>query len=94
MCASCALVLNNKIHQFYQTYGNGRNDAICHAVSKDGLNFVRNKTNPIFKPSGDWNCGRAIDAEVIQFQNQFLLYFTTRDPEYKIQIQGIAAAPI
>src|SRR5680860_87969 len=94
LCAPCALVLNNKIHLFYQTYGNGRNDAICHAVSKDGLNFVRNKTNPIFKPSGDWNCGRAIDAEVIQFQNQFLLYFATRDPEYKIQIQGVAAASI
>ena len=94
LCAPCALVLNDEIHLFYQTYGNGRNDAICHAVSKDGLNFKRNPTNPVFKPTGNWNCGRAIDAEVIKFNNQFLLYFATRDPDYKIQIQGVAAAPI
>ncbi|MBT3382214.1 MAG: family 43 glycosylhydrolase [Prolixibacteraceae bacterium] len=93
LCAPSALVLNNEIHLFYQTYGNGRDDAICHAVSKDGLSFNRNPTNPIFKPTGDWNCGRAIDAEVIKFNNQFLLYFATRDPNYKIQIQGVAAAP-
>jgi len=94
LCAPSALVLNDEIHLFYQTYGNGRNDAICHAVSKDGLTFERNPTNPIFKPTGDWNCGRAIDAEVIKFKDQFLLYFATRDPDYKIQIQGVATAPV
>lgn len=93
LCAPCALVLNGRVNLFYQTYGNGKNDAICHAVSTDGLTFKRNPTNPIFKPTGDWNCGRAIDAEVTQFKNQFLLYFATRDPDYKIQIQGVAAAP-
>ncbi len=94
LCAPCALVVDKKVHLFYQTYGNGRNDAICHAVSKNGISFLRNPTNPIFKPTGSWNCGRAIDAEVVQFDNQFLLYFATRDPDYKIQIQGVAAAPI
>ena len=94
LCAPCAIVHKNEVHLFYQTYGNGRNDAICHAVSKDGLIFKRNKTNPIFKPTGDWNCGRAIDAEVVKFDNRFLLYFATRDPAYKIQMQGVAAAPI
>ena len=28
-----AIVLDGKVHLFYQTYGNGRKDAICHAVS-------------------------------------------------------------
>jgi sucrose-6-phosphate hydrolase SacC (GH32 family) len=94
LCAPCAFVLNGKVNLFYQTYGNGKNDAICHAVSGDGINFERNATNPIFKPEGDWNCGRAIDAEVIQFNNLFLLYFATRDPNYEIQMQGVATAPL
>lgn len=94
LCAPSALVVENEVHLFYQTYGNGRNDAICHAVSTDGLNFLRNKTNPIFKPTGEWNCGRAIDAEVIKFNNKYFLYFATRDPAYEIQIQGVATAPL
>ncbi|MCC5928669.1 MAG: family 43 glycosylhydrolase [Cyclobacteriaceae bacterium] len=94
LCAPAALVIEGKVHLFYQTYGNGRNDAICHAVSLDGISFKRNETNPIFKPTGDWNCGRAIDAEVVRFKDKYLLYFATRDPDYVIQMQGVAAAPL
>ncbi len=32
ICAPCAIVKDGKVHIFYQTYGNGKNDAICHAV--------------------------------------------------------------
>ena len=90
--APCALVDGNKVNLFYQTYGNGRNDAICHAWSTDGINFTRNKTNPIFKPDGNWNCGRAIDAEVIHFNNKYFLYYATRDSAFKIQMLGVAVA--
>jgi predicted GH43/DUF377 family glycosyl hydrolase len=93
LAAPCALVLDNHVNLFYQTYGNGKNDAICHAVSEDGIHFTRNSTNPIFHPTGAWNCGRAIDAEVFRFKDKYLLYFATRDPEYKVQIQGVASAP-
>lgn len=93
LCAPGALVKEGKVHLFYQTYGNGRNDAICHAVSDDGLTFVRDKSNPVFKPTGDWNCGRAIDAEVCEFDGQYFLYFATRDPDFKIQMLGVAVAP-
>lgn len=93
LCAPGALVRDGKVHLFYQTYGNGHNDAICHAVSSDGIHFERNATNPIFKPSGEWNCGRAIDAEVCEFNGQYFLYFATRDPDYKIQMLGVAVAP-
>ncbi|WP_370567555.1 family 43 glycosylhydrolase [Dysgonomonas sp. Marseille-P4677] len=93
LCAPGALVRNDTIHLFYQTYGNGAKDAICHAFSTDGVNFTRNNTNPIFSPSGDWNCGRAIDAEVILFNNKYFLYFASRTPDYQIQIQGVATAP-
>ena len=91
--APCALVIGKKVNLFYQTYGNQKNDAICHAWSTDGIQFTRNKTNPIFKPDGNWNCGRAIDAEVIPYNGNYYLYYATRDPAYKIQMQGVALAP-
>lgn len=93
MCAPGALVKDGKVHLFYQTYGNGEKDAICHAVSEDGVNFKRNPTNPIFHPTGDWTCGRAIDAEVCEFKGQYFLYFATRDKDFKIQMLGVAVAP-
>jgi len=93
LAAPCALVIDGKINLFYQTYGNGKNDAICHAVSSDGIRFKRNSTNPIFHPTGSWNCGRAIDAEVFRFKDKYLLFFATRDSAFKIQIQGVASAP-
>ncbi len=91
--APCALVINNEVHLFYQTYGNGVDDAICHSYSADGIIFTRNSTNPVFSPDGDWNCGRAIDAEVVKFKDNYYLYYATRDPDYKIQMLGVATAP-
>lgn len=93
LCAPCAKVINGKVHIFYQTYGNFEKDAICHAFSDNGLNFTRNATNPIFHPTGSWTNGRAIDADVYQFNNQYFLYFATRDAAGKIQKQGVAVAP-
>jgi predicted GH43/DUF377 family glycosyl hydrolase len=89
-----ALVRDDKVHLFYQTYGNREKDAICHAWSTDGINFTRNETNPIFRPTGDWNCGRAIDADVIEFKGSFLLYCATRDPSYEIQKLVVASSPV
>ncbi|MCK8495010.1 family 43 glycosylhydrolase [Spirosoma sp. RP8] len=94
ICAPGALLKDGKIHLFYQTYGGGPKDAICHAWSDDGIHFTRNTTNPIFRPTGDWNCGRAIDAEVYRFKNNYFLYFATRDPAYKNQILGVAVTPL
>ena len=89
-----AIVLKGKIHLFYQTYGNQEKDAICHAWSTDGLNFTRDPSNPIVRPTGDWNSGHAIDADVIPHGDQLLLYWSTRDPAMKIQMQGVSAAPL
>jgi predicted GH43/DUF377 family glycosyl hydrolase len=63
-------------------------------VSDDGIHFVRNDTNPIFRPAGAWNCGRAIDADVIAHENRLLLYCATRDPTMKVQMLVVAAAPL
>lgn len=94
ICAPGAIVIKGKIHLFYQTYGNGKNDAICHAFSEDGLSFTRNDTNPVFSPTGNWNNGRAIDADVIAHESNLYLYFATRDPKGEIQMQGVATAPL
>ncbi len=92
LCAPCARVIDGKVHLFYQTYGNGKEDAICHAVSNDGIRFDKDPTNPVFRPSGAWTCGRAIDAEVFRFGDRYFLYYATRDPEFKIQMLGVAVA--
>ena len=94
LAAPEAIVLDGKVHLFYQTYGNGPKDAICHAVSADGIHFQRNPTNPIFRPTGDWTVGRAIDAEVFPVQDKLLLYVATRDPAMKIQMLTVAAADL
>lgn len=94
LCAPGAIVRSDTLHLFYQTYGNGKNDAICHAWSTDGLTFNRNPTNPIFRPTGAWTIGRAIDAEVVAFKNQYFLYFATRDTAYKVQMQGVATTAL
>jgi predicted GH43/DUF377 family glycosyl hydrolase len=94
LCAAGAIVLRGKVHLFYQTYGNGPKDAICHAWSDDGVTFTRNPTNPVFAPHGAWTAGRAIDAEAVPVGDRLLLYFATRDPAMKVQMLGVAGAPL
>jgi len=103
-CAPAALVLGDTVHLFYQSYNNkekapwsrelAAQDAICHAWSKDGIHFEREPTNPIFRPHGEWTCGRAIDAEIIPNGDRLFLYFASRDPAQKIQLIGVASAPL
>ena len=92
--APAAIVIDDRVHLFYQTYGNAKKDAICHAISTDGVNFIKNPDNPILHPTDDWCCGRAIDADVCIFNNRLYLYYATRDHEYKIQKIGGAWARI
>ena len=94
ICAPGAVVLDGRVRLFYQTYGNGPRDAICHAWSDDGVNFTRDPTNPVFRPSGAWTAGRAIDADVIAHEGRLLLYFATRDPSMTVQMLGVAGAPL
>ncbi len=89
LCAPGAIVKDGKVRLFYETYGNGKNDAICHAVSDDGIRFKRNAINLVFRPAGSWNCGRAIDAEVVVFNNRYFLYFATRDNAIKYRNRAL-----
>lgn len=88
--APCVIEREGVLHMFYQTYGNRERDAICHAVSHDGIHFQR--FGIVFSPSGEWNCGRAIDADVCVFEGRLLLYCATRDKEYRTQMLAAAAA--
>ena len=87
-----AIILDGRVHLFYNTYGNGKDDALCHATSQDGLRFTRDPTNPILRPTGDWNSGRAIDCDVFEFQGRLFILFATRDPTMKTQMLAAAAA--
>lgn len=94
IAAPGAVVIDGVVHLFYQTYGNGPLDAICHAESSDGVTFDRDASNPVFRPSGDWNCGRAIDADVIVDGDRLLLAYATRDPDMRAQLVGVAESPL
>lgn len=91
LCAPGAIVLGDALFLFYQTYGNGPRDAICVARTMDGEHFERHPQNPVARAHGDWNSGRAIDAEAFPVKDRLMLYFATRDPEGKIQMLGAAS---
>jgi predicted GH43/DUF377 family glycosyl hydrolase len=86
------ILLDGKLHLFYNTYGNGPKDALCHATSTDGLRFARDPSNPVWHPTGAWNNGRAIDVDVVEWQGQLIQYYATRDPAGKIQMLHAIAA--
>jgi beta-1,2-mannobiose phosphorylase / 1,2-beta-oligomannan phosphorylase len=95
IAAPGAIVLRGQVHLFYQTYGNGRRDAINHAVSTDGIHFDRDAANPVFRPTeAPWSAGRAIDAEPFVVGDRLFLYYATRDPGMKVQQIGVAQAPL
>lgn len=92
--APAAIVLDGKVHLFYQTYGQYQKDAICHAVSTDGIHFEKNPENPVYRPNNNWCCGRAIDADVCIFDGKLYMYFATRSHDFKIQKIGGAVAEL
>lgn len=94
IAAPGAIVLDGKVHLFYQTYGNGKNDAICHAFSTDGIHFEKNPENPVFAPEANWCVGRAIDADVCVFHRRLHMYFATRDHDMRVQKLGGAWAEL
>lgn len=94
VCAPGAIVLGGVLHLFYQSYGQFPRDFICHATSTDGLRFTHDPGNPIVQPTGKWNNGRAIDADVVAHQGRLFLYWATRDPLGKQQMLGVSSAPL
>lgn len=94
IAAPGAFVRDGVLHLFYQSYGQFPKDFICHATSADGVHFRRDPSNPVFCPTGDWNNGRAIDADLCAFGDELMLYWATRDPLGEVQLLGVASAPL
>ena len=92
-----ARVIGGKVHLFYQSYGHGAKDAICHAYSADGIHFIHDPTNPVYRPTQmPWSVGRAIDAEILLHpeNGKAYLYFATRDSTMTRQLLGMAEAEL
>jgi beta-1,2-mannobiose phosphorylase / 1,2-beta-oligomannan phosphorylase len=89
-----ALLIGGRVHLFYNSYGNGRNDALCHAVSDDGLRFTRDPSNPILRSTGTWNSGRAIDCDAFECGGRLWLIYATRDPSMQTQMLAAATADL
>ena len=94
IAAPGTIVLDGCVHLFYQSYGNGQRDAICHAFSADGLHFAKNPENPVYAPKATWCIGRAIDADLCVFHGRLHLYFATRDHDMRVQKLGGAWADL
>ena len=94
IAAPGAIVIGDCVHLFYQSYGNGPRDAICHAYSYDGLHFAKNPENPVYSPKPTWCIGRAIDADLCVFDGKLFMYFATRDHDMRVQKVGGAWAPL
>lgn len=92
--AAGAVVLDGRVHLFVQTYGRGAADAICHAVSGDGVSFAPAGAQPVFAPRGAWSCGRAIDADAVVLGDRLVMGYATRDPSMRVQLVGFAEAPL
>lgn len=94
VCAGGAFVRGGKVHLFYQTYTKTAQDGICYASSSDGIHFNRDADVPIFRPTGSWNNGRAIDAFVIPVGTRLFCYYATRSPDGATQFLGVHSAPL
>ena len=94
LCAPGALVRNDTVHLFYQTYGNGAKDAVCHAWSEDGIHFVRNATKSyFFSGKGSGIAGVPSMRRSFFLRISIYLYYATRTPDYSTQVIGVAMAP-
>lgn len=93
-----AIVLDGKVRLFFQSYGGPADanvDGICYAESDDGVTFTQPEmVEHLFAPSGDWNNGRAIDAEPHVIGEQLYVYWATRDPKGQVQMVGAHRAPL
>ena len=95
IAAPGARVIRGQVHLFYQGGTVMQKDAICHAVSDDGVHFQKDVSNPVYHPTEmPWSIGRAIDAEVFVHGDSLFLFFATRDPTFKRQLVGLAKAPL
>lgn len=66
-------------HMFYIGYENIDNARICHAFSKDGINWERDRDNPILSPAKDmWDKHAVYKPTVCLDENRLYLWYNGR----------------
>ena len=96
--------VDGAINKAYEAYSKTHHDDKYYPIlrignpvkklSENGIDFRKNAENPVFHPSDDWCCGRAIDADVCVWKGRLHLYFATRNHEMRIQQIGGAWAAL
>lgn len=68
-------------HMIYSGGVNGTNEGIGYAISTDGLNWIKDPSNPIFHKSDGvaWRSSRTYTPAVIEVEGKFKMYFTGVD---------------
>jgi predicted GH43/DUF377 family glycosyl hydrolase len=94
VCPGSLIVIGDRLHLFYFSYGSGANDSIHLATTEDGVRFTPHPRNPIYRALGEWNCGRAISPHVVRHGDRLRMYACTRDPEMSRQSIVVAEAPL
>ena len=61
-----AILLDGKLHLFYNTYHNGRARRVVPRHQHRRIHFTRDPDQSRWRASGNWNNGRAIDVDVVE----------------------------
>lgn len=89
-----AMIKDDKIHLFYQTYGDDQLNVVLHAISEDGIEFEKDTNNPVFVAKGDYTTGSATFVDISDFNTRYKMFYSTRDPKTGEDFITVASAPI
>jgi uncharacterized repeat protein (TIGR01451 family) len=74
------------IYHMWYTGSDGVNGRIGHAISLDGYNWLKDSGNPALKlVPGDWDWLQAYSPSIIQYGNQYLLWYSGKSLPLAVQ---------
>ncbi len=72
----CVIYKNGIFKMWYATGENYEPDVLCLAESRDGIEWIKYKDNPILKPSkSEFECAKVGGCDVLEDQNKLGMYY-------------------